>query len=69
MLFFLYFYFFYIIYLELLMAKLTLGGTLKPNALATFARSSLSTLNIFLRWYVAYACKYDRNASRADWLR
>jgi hypothetical protein len=37
-------------YLELVMAKLTLGGTLKPNDLATFARSRLSTSKIFFKW-------------------
>jgi hypothetical protein len=35
-------------YLELVIAKLTLGGTAKPNDLATFARSRLSTSKIFL---------------------
>ena len=33
-------------YLELEIAKLTLGGTLKPNDLATFVRSRLSTSKI-----------------------
>lgn len=37
------------LYFELWIAKLILGGTLKPKDFATFARSKLLTSKIFLR--------------------
>lgn len=44
----------------------TRGGTANPNDFPTFARSSWLTSKIFLSEYDAYACRYERNPSRAD---
>jgi hypothetical protein len=47
----------------------TRGGTANPNAFPTFARSSALMSNIFFSEYDAYACRYDRKPSLADWCK
>lgn len=49
------------------MFRFTLGGTENPKALPTFVKSSALTSNIFFNEYDAYACRYERNPSFADW--
>lgn len=45
------------------------GGTANPNAFPTFARSNALMSNIFFSEYDAYACRYERKPSRADWCK